>query len=384
MPSFPLSSIVIGAVLVLAFVAAAAPVNVRILSQNVQFINFVNTVGNRGYGISALLLAKRPQYDVIVFQEVFVDRGRQELLRWLTPTYPHVLQEQQQSSENRNVSFRIYDSGLMVFSKFPIRQSWYTKFSQSSGLDYLSDKGAVVALMDVPGANNTSAPLLVAGTHMQAGGTNAIMKSQVDEMGSLLSQVYNDVVSDILSSPNASNLLPLTVACGDFNIRHTRKTMYKYMLAGLSNDTVDTFSALNPNQTTEGTVPGSKFRIDYVLHLQQFGDGEMTNKYAKNTRPATLVAAGIDRFAPETSVEGHAALSDHYGAWASFDLNQLVAGPPPPAPLEIPPMPTTPSPTTPPVTPHFVASGTTTTTAALSFGHWTSAVVIAAVTWIIL
>ena len=322
----------------------------------------MNTVGNRGYGISDALLKKRPQYDVLVFQEVFLDQGREELLKWLRPQYPYVLQQQAPTAEEKNFSFQFYDSGFLMLSKFPIRQSWYTKYSQSTGLDYLSDKGAVVALLDVPGAhNNTSEPVLVAGTHMQADGSRDTMKSQVDEMGHLLSQVVSDVMIEIGSKNDPSTpppRVPLTVACGDFNIRNTRKNLYKYMLAGLSNDTVDTFLEKNPTVVDVGTTPGSKHRIDYVFHLREFGnEHEKMNRKDNNinrSSSATLVAAGIDRFAPETSVEGHAALSDHYGVWASFDLNYLEAGPPGPPPLTIAPMPT-PSPTTPVPIPMTIA-----------------------------
>ncbi len=110
---------------------------------------------------------------------------------------------------------KLLSSGLYVFSDYPVTASHMTPFQPTScaGYDCLANKGAMIAVIDIPGA---PAPIQILTTHLNANGASGVSPSralaahrqQVDEMGALMAKGLN---------PN----WPVIYA-GDFNTRHSQ------------------------------------------------------------------------------------------------------------------------------------------------------------------
>lgn len=123
-----------------------------------------NDSERRARRIADELLARpdSQQPDVIAFNEVFDEDGREELLRALRPVWGYVI-------EKVSPTISLEDSGLMLFSKTPlldlvtggkVHQAY---FEHSAGFDSLAPKGVAVVRVGIPNLSAT-----IAFTHMQA------------------------------------------------------------------------------------------------------------------------------------------------------------------------------------------------------------------------
>jgi endonuclease/exonuclease/phosphatase family metal-dependent hydrolase len=107
-------------------------------------------------------------------------------------------------------------SGLYVFSDYPMIEAHMTAFGRHScaGYDCLANKGAVLAVIEVPGA---PAPAQILNTHLNSNGRSGVHhdralaahRRQVDEIGALMAQALNGD-------------WPLIYA-GDFNTRNAEE-----------------------------------------------------------------------------------------------------------------------------------------------------------------
>uniref|UniRef100_A0A6B2LFQ4 Endonuclease/exonuclease/phosphatase domain-containing protein n=1 Tax=Arcella intermedia TaxID=1963864 RepID=A0A6B2LFQ4_9EUKA len=119
------------------------------LTQNMNIHHFVyHSYANRESRIKGLL-AVLEDFDIVALQEVFVFNtplmgnvgtfGRQSILdhwkhHYAVPPSPPLLQQ---------------DSGLMILSKYPILQTWSLSFDHRGPTEYLSQKGALMAKIEV-------------------------------------------------------------------------------------------------------------------------------------------------------------------------------------------------------------------------------------------
>ncbi|WP_411816758.1 endonuclease/exonuclease/phosphatase family protein [Hyphococcus sp. DH-69] len=109
---------------------------------------------------------------------------------------------------------KVLSSGLFIFSDYPVIAAHMTPFQENScaGYDCLANKGAMIAVIEIPGA---PAPIQILNTHLNSNGASGVSaaralaahRQQVDEMGALMAQSLN---------PN----WPIIYA-GDFNTRHS-------------------------------------------------------------------------------------------------------------------------------------------------------------------
>jgi endonuclease/exonuclease/phosphatase family metal-dependent hydrolase len=108
---------------------------------------------------------------------------------------------------------KVLSSGLYVLSDFPIAASYMTPFRRTScaGYDCLANKGAMIAVIEIPGAPE---PVQILNTHLNSNGKSGVSPErslaahyqQVDEMGALMARAVN-------------RRWPFIYA-GDFNTRH--------------------------------------------------------------------------------------------------------------------------------------------------------------------
>lgn len=150
---------------------------------------------------------KDDQIDIIVFQECFDVRSRRILKRRLKDDYPYIV-----GPANKSWIPGKTNSGIMIFSKVPIKKLGTVKFSECSGYDCWAGKGVLLVEGEWQGQT-----FQVAGTHLQAGGTNEIKISQYKQMQELLEEHEKPGVPQFL--------------CGDYNTHHDDETLFTELMA---------------------------------------------------------------------------------------------------------------------------------------------------------
>jgi endonuclease/exonuclease/phosphatase family metal-dependent hydrolase len=275
-------------------------IEVSILTQNVWFIPFVSTPARDRAPLLVEELRKT-NYDILCLQEVWAPIiGRNyvgTMIEGLRDLYPYVVEHPTDIS-----SGSFLDSGLLLLSKYPVAKFAFRKYENSRSLDSLSDKGVLLAHIDLP---TEGASMVIANTHFQAGGPDEVRMNQslelVDALGEFLTSLGDDV---------DTSTLPV-FAAGDFNTNEidnndgvTREPDYLQLIENLG--ATDLFRAVNDNVTKGYTTFGTR-RLDYVFGL--------SGNY-------TLIEAGVDPFVNRTDLR----LSDHLAAYATVDIEATSSG----------------------------------------------------------
>lgn len=138
----------------------------RVLLYNVQFahpIYMMNGWKQRLNGIVKKLKDPRNEYDILVFTEVFYAKAQNEVLQSLQDMYPYHV-----NSPRR--FYKPISGGLLILSRFPILQHFYSFYEQSKASDQFASKGflyAKIQLSTTGGGGRLDVVHLVA-THIQA------------------------------------------------------------------------------------------------------------------------------------------------------------------------------------------------------------------------
>ncbi len=178
------------------------PMNyLRLMTFNVQFLpNIVTAAGgeseSRAGNVAAAILALAPEErpDVIAFNEVFNDDGREVLVSKLGALYPHIVDELDDCNFGQ-------DSGLMLVSRFPLLglpkvlgpvaddRVLFFSYPDSADTDSGACKGVGVCLLETP-----LGLVALAFTHPQAYYKSEdqyrdVRAKQMDDVGKTLSRV---------------------------------------------------------------------------------------------------------------------------------------------------------------------------------------------------
>jgi endonuclease/exonuclease/phosphatase family metal-dependent hydrolase len=146
----------------------SAQKTVKILSLNRGLMSvFFGTisVGLKKNSNRAYLLAKTIKFmnseqpDVIAFQEAFDQRRLQMLYNTIKDIYPYAFFDERLGAFLGGV-----DSGLVIFSKYPIVKKMIKDFDCWAGIEALARKGVMGVELSVDGC-----PLYLFNTHLQAG-----------------------------------------------------------------------------------------------------------------------------------------------------------------------------------------------------------------------
>ena len=193
---------------------AVAQDSVRILSWNIQMLPAI--VNNNGKAKRAKVIVeqlKTHHYDVVVFQELFKKRSRRIITKGLAMEFPY----HTQVLNKKSIALKT-NGGVMLFSRYPINEVHEIRYTNRTGFDRLSRKGALLAEMNVHGKT-----IQVVGTHLQAFGSTEIMYSQ-----------YNQLHNELLK-PHTKPDVPQFI-CGDFN---TIKSIPAVLPAGITQEIVN-------------------------------------------------------------------------------------------------------------------------------------------------
>ena len=186
----------------------------RLLTWNVQMLPNVTKGNSRATRARAIVeQLKQRNDDVVVFQEVFHRRARKIIQKGLRHSFHY-----QTPVLNRRLISLKTNGGVMIVSKHEIVERKEIRYKSRSGFDRLSRKGAMLVLVDFHGKE-----VQIAGTHLQAFGTQRIMEDQYRQF------------HDALLKPNQKADVPQFV-CGDFN---TLKTLPPQLPEGVSQSFAD-------------------------------------------------------------------------------------------------------------------------------------------------
>ncbi|MEZ4879949.1 MAG: sphingomyelin phosphodiesterase [Chitinophagales bacterium] len=182
--------------------------DLKILSWNIFMLPpFVHRTGKRTRVKAIANYVKKSDYDVLVFQEMFLHAAKRKLRRRIKKEYPY----QVGPAYKRFISLRT-SSGIYIASKYPMQKIGKTKFKQKEGADNkLARKGALMVEV-----NKNDKLYHIIGTHLNAGGSDETKMSQVDQIATLIKKEEKDSV-------------PIFI-CGDFNIDKKDAKLYPYTL----------------------------------------------------------------------------------------------------------------------------------------------------------
>jgi len=265
--------------------------NLKILSWNIYMLPAIVKVKGRADRAGAIgNILSKSDYDIIVFQEAFHLRARRKILKQLKTAFPY-----QTGPANKKILSCRTNSGLWIFSKYPITNSYTMMFESRAGIDAFSRKGGLLAEIMV---NNKL--IQVVGTHLQSSGGDWIRHSQCVEF-------YHKLLKE-----HARPGIP-QIICGDFNINRKNEDVYNQMLniLGATDGTLSgesTFSydpSHNDLNNNKGIAP---HLIDYIL--------------LRNNEPGTVncLQRKIRVFRQAWNAE-HADLSDHFAIEAELQIH---------------------------------------------------------------
>ncbi len=150
-------------------------------------------------------------YDVIFFQELFLEKHKDILWEKLKSKFPN------ESARFKGRGLHFVGSGLWAISKYPMKVIDHTYFSDCSGSDCLASKAAVMMEIQLP-----NRIIQVINTHLQAWSgeeNNKVRRSQLSQIKKMMEK--NKVEHSI------------QIAVGDFNIRHNDLPHYKDLIQTL-------------------------------------------------------------------------------------------------------------------------------------------------------
>jgi endonuclease/exonuclease/phosphatase family metal-dependent hydrolase len=261
---------------------------IKILCWNIYMLPVVNK-GQWGRVNHIEKHLKQNHYDVIVLQEVFLERIKKQLIKSLTEEYPYYA-----GPPGKDFGLFGQDGGVMIFSKHPILKTDIIKFEDGcKGADCLAQKGAV--FVEIQKGNQT---FQVIGTHLQSMQSNECQKIRDRQMCT----IYTDLLQK-----HQKPLVPQFIV-GDLNTECHIPQRYIRMLALL--DAKDSANSRNfktiSTQNKFNSNPNDEATLDYIL-------------YRANQSLLRIKHSFVKIFKGRWS-DDNDDLSDHYAVEAIFEI----------------------------------------------------------------
>lgn len=254
-------------------------------------------------GIAARLLGG--SWDVVGLSEVWANASKRRLVDALATAYPYSVWD-----GNSN-PFEI-GSGLLLLSRFPVTTSRFVRYQDLAGADSFSQKGFIMATLDVGGAH----PLSVALTHAQAGSSPADVRARDANLAQLAAAFAS-------WAPGPPSLL-----LGDLNVvaegaGGVATDQYALLLRTLLPlGLADAFRSLHPHAAAD---PG--FTYDAVTDklIAFFALSDAMNQVRERldyvfTNALTATSCEVDRTFLYSDGAVQMDLSDHYPLGAALDI----------------------------------------------------------------
>ena len=199
-------------VLFLVFSATfnAKETKLRVLSWNIKMLPRQYNIAIKHHPLKRIKLISEQilsdSIDIVCFQELFDKKANKQMKAELSKQFPYVVGP---ANEARSI-FRL-SSGVIFFSRYPIRKLETVEFSDCQEEDCVAKKGALLVEADVDGKK-----IQLLGTHMNAAGGEGVKIKQLIQ------------IKDLIEKHSKSGIPQLI--CGDFNIQKTNRKLYQMML----------------------------------------------------------------------------------------------------------------------------------------------------------
>lgn len=260
----------------------------RILSWNIYMLpKFAKITGKRQRAAIIATKMKLAHYDILVFQEAFLEDARRIIWNGLQDIFPY-----QYGPANLKLSIKA-NSGIWVLSRWEMKPLAEIDFTDCEGFDdCFARKGALLLA-----STSMRRPFQILGTHLQAGGPHAIRQRQMDEIRTLLDAHRQQYVPQIV--------------CGDMNTAMGDSLLYRDMLQRLDAQDgplhieLPTVAGGYPNDLHAGGVRNLRI-IDYIF-LRPNGYDELS--------PGRRMFNIVEEWSPR-----HDDLSDHFPVEMVVDL----------------------------------------------------------------
>lgn len=221
----------------------------RVLSYNIQMLPRWIAHLKHGPVKRARLIPEKliaDNIDIIVFQEAFDKHCMRIISKQLAPHYPYTAGP----ANDKKCGIKL-NSGVMIFSKTPLKTLDSIDFTECEKEDCFARKGALLVETEWNGQT-----LQIMGTHMEAGGTLVLKTGQ-----------YLEIVA--MMRKHAKQGVPQLMA-GDFNIRKGTD-IYTSMLATFEMEDGDLTGELQYTSDhllndMGGYNPESRKVIDFVFY----------------------------------------------------------------------------------------------------------------------
>ncbi|MBY0433750.1 MAG: sphingomyelin phosphodiesterase [Cyclobacteriaceae bacterium] len=185
---------------------------IKVLSWNIYMLPGFLGEGKRPRAEAIGQLLATSDYDVIVFQEAFHHRACKIIRQALSKTFPY-----EAGPANQKLVSLKTNSGIWIFSRYPITAAHSITFQTRHGIDAMSRKGALMVEINIH-----NFPIQIVGTHLQNAGDESLRQRQCAELYDLLLKRYE--------RPGVPQIV-----CGDFNIKR-QTAHYAGMLQQLDAD----------------------------------------------------------------------------------------------------------------------------------------------------
>lgn len=234
------------------FTSHAAPSNdkkLTVLSYNIQMLprwiaHLEHGPVKRARLIPTKLIADN--IDILVFQEAFDKHCMKLIKNELQAYYPYSVGP----ANDKKFGFKL-NSGVMIFSKQPLKILDMVDFTECEKEDCFARKGALLVETEWEGQR-----LQIMGTHMEAGGSQTLKAGQYLEIAAMMRKHQQANVPQLLA--------------GDFNIRKG-SVLYEAMLATFDMKDGDISGDLQ--YTTDGLLndmkgydPEDRKVIDFIFY----------------------------------------------------------------------------------------------------------------------
>ncbi|MBE5228999.1 MAG: endonuclease/exonuclease/phosphatase family protein [Microcystis aeruginosa PMC 728.11] len=251
---------------------------------------------------------KKLSPDIVGLSEVWANSSKEQFIKGLKELFPY-------SAWDQNKNPLQIGSGLLLLSRFPLLNIQFTPYNQLVGFDRLSQKGFILATIEVEGQK-----VLIAHTHTQADNDGTAIEARKSNLLQLQSGISN---SADFSTP--------AILLGDLNIigedsSGSPTEEYQFLLDTLKLlQMTDSYRTVHPSATSE-----LGYTYDAVNNklIAIFAPNDTTKKlrqridymFVRRILPKSVtVPNSYFAFLPPDG-KGVTDLSDHYPLYGSFLL----------------------------------------------------------------
>lgn len=192
--------------------AAAQTCLLTLATWNVRMLPLSYPASQLGRVDSVASLVRGSGADVVCLQEVFSARCARILDSALSAEYPYRV-------ACRKTPGKLGTSGLVAYSKHPVKNASHMSYKSAHGVDALADKGAVSFTVCLPGSEVT-----VVNTHAQSGDGRLAAEARMSQLAQLAEHLRSAqdavIAGDLNCQPLSRELLSLvcTVRADGFDV----------------------------------------------------------------------------------------------------------------------------------------------------------------------